>query len=137
VASSTDASEVEVRVPAGLDVHADSRRLEQVVANLVENALAYGRPPVIVDARRGAAGDVIELSVTDHGDGVSPSLLPTLFSQLRTVGRLDRDRTRGTGLGLALVRGLVEAMGGRVWYEDGDGGGACFRISLPTPRVRR
>ena len=134
LASVLDAGEVEVRIPSGLQVHADFRRLEQVVANLVENALVYGRAPVVVDAR--PAGDMIELSVTDQGDGVSPSLLPTLFSQLRTVGRVDRDRTRGTGLGLALVRGLVEAMGGRVWYEDADGGGACFRISLPTPRVR-
>jgi signal transduction histidine kinase len=49
------------------------------------------------------------------------------------VSRADRDRTRGTGMGLSLVRGLVEAMGGRVWY-DRTPGGACFRFTLPTPR---
>ena len=70
------------------------------------------------------------------GPGVPDDIVPTLFSRLRTVRRADRDRTRGTGMGLALVRGLVEAMGGRVWYEPGASGGSSFRFTLPTPRVR-
>ena len=126
-----DSSAVEVRVPPGLDVQTDSRRLEQVVANLVENALVHGRPPVVVEAS--AAGDSVELAVADHGDGVPEALIPTLFSRLRTVSRTDRDRARGTGLGLSLVRGLVEGMGGRVWYETSPLGGACFRLRLPRP----
>jgi PAS domain S-box-containing protein len=126
---------VEVRVPAGLEVHADARRVEQVVANLVENALVHGEAPVVVEGK--AVGHEVELSVSDRGAGVPPVLLPTLFSQLRTLGRADRDRGRGTGLGLSLVRGLVEAMGGRVWYEPGAGGGSCFRLTLPTPRAHR
>ena len=73
----------------------------------------------------------------DAGEGVQESLLPTLFSRLRTLDRRDRDRSRGTGLGLALVRGLVEAMGGRVWYEPDEDGGARFSVALPSPRVQQ
>ncbi|MCU1376082.1 MAG: histidine kinase [Actinomycetia bacterium] len=122
---------VEVDVAADLEVQADPRRLEQVVANLVENALVHGAAPVVVRARQ--LGDAVEVSVADGGSGVPESIVPTLFSRLRTVSRTDRDRTRGTGMGLALVRGLVEAMGGRVWY----GPDSTFRFTLPTPRTRR
>jgi len=125
---------VEVDVPVGLQVHADRRRLEQVVANLVENGLLHGAPPVRVAAREVDGG--VELSVYDHGDGVPASLIPTLFSRLHAVNRDDGGgrRARGTGLGLALVRGLVEAMGGRVWYQVPAEGGACFRLVLAAPR---
>jgi signal transduction histidine kinase len=74
------------------------------------------------------------LTVEDHGAGVPAALVPTLFSGVRTLGRRTRDRSRGTGLGLSLVRGLAEAMGGRVWYEDRPGGGARFLLLLPAPR---
>ena len=104
------------------------------MANLIENALVHGGPPVVVHA---AAGEnEVVLSVRDHGSGIPDSLIPTLFSRIRTLGRLDRDRARGTGLGLALVKGLVEAMGGRVWYEPAPGGGALFFLALPVPRSR-
>ena len=61
--------------------------------------------------------------------------MPTLFSHV-SLGRSDRDRRLGTGLGLWLVRGLIEAMGGRVWYEPAQDGGACFRLVLPAPASR-
>jgi PAS domain S-box-containing protein len=123
---------VDLEVDDQLEVQADPRRLEQIVANLVENALVHGAAPVVVSAR--SVGDAIEVSVTDAGPGVPDPVVPTLFSRLRTVRRTDRDRTRGTGMGLALVRGLVEAMGGRVWYEPG-ATGATFRFTLPSPRT--
>jgi PAS domain S-box-containing protein len=128
---------VEVAVPEGLVVLADPRRLEQVVANLVENALVHGAPPVRVEARVGQDRRELEIWVTDHGEGVPDALVGTLFDRFRTLTRPSRDRTRGTGLGLALVKGLVEAMGGRVGYERAPHGGAAFRVVLPTPAPRR
>ena len=126
---------VEVKVAAGIEVVADPRRLEQVIANLVENAIVHGNGPVTVEATTDPSG-VVDLSIRDHGPGVPDALAPTLFSPLRSFARHDHHRGRGTGLGLALVRGLVEAMGGRVWYEPADGGGACFHVALPSPRTR-
>src|SRR5947208_8571733 len=126
---------VEVKVAAGIEVVADPRRLEQVIANLVENAIVHGDGPVTLEARTDASG-LVDLSIRDHGPGVPDAVAPTLFSPLRSFARHDHHRGRGTGLGLALVRGLVEAMGGRVWYEAAPGGGACFHVALPSPRTR-
>jgi two-component system sensor histidine kinase MtrB len=137
LASVADPSGVEVDVPTGIEVLADPRRLEQVVANLVENGLEHGAPPVVVRAVAPAAGvNTVEVEVVDHGSGVPDALVPSLFNRLRLLARRERDRSRGTGLGLSLVKGLIEAMGGRVWYEPADGGGASFRIQLPRPNLR-
>jgi len=125
---------VEVRVPAGAVVLADARRLEQVIANLVENALVHGVAPVVISAESGDGH--VRIVVTDAGPGVPEELLPTLFSRNRTLGRADRDRAAGTGLGLTLVRGLVEAMGGEVRYER-HADGSRFSLVLSTPADRR
>jgi PAS domain S-box-containing protein len=118
-----DPSTVEVDVPEGLPVLADGRRLELIVASLVENALDHGAPPVTVEAWEEADG--IELVVTDAGPGVPAGAVPTLFTR------------PGSGIGLYLARGLAEAMGGRVAYEPGPGGrGSTFRVHLRRPPVR-
>ncbi|MBV8981588.1 MAG: PAS domain S-box protein [Acidimicrobiia bacterium] len=134
LASVPHPASVDLRIPDDLRVLADARRLEQVLANLIENALVHGDAPVMVEAW--ATEHEVVLTVRDHGPGVTESLVPTLFSRLRTLGRSDRDRARGTGLGLALVKGLVEAMGGRVAYERAPDGGALFSLVLPAPRTR-
>jgi PAS domain S-box-containing protein len=123
--------DVRLEVPDDLVVQADVRRLEQVVANLVENALTHGAAPVVV--RAVPSDDLVELVVTDAGRGVDPGERSTLFTRLRTRG--EGAGSRGGGLGLPLVRGLVEAMGGRVWYDEGPSGGASFHLTLATPRV--
>lgn len=127
-----DSEGVTIEVGVDLVVQADPRRLEQVVANLVENALTHGTRPVVVRAET-CGDDVIEITVDDDGQGVEPDRRSTLFTRVRTRG--DRDGTRGGGLGLVLVRGLVEAMGGRVWYTERVGGGSSFHLTLSTPRV--
>lgn len=134
LASVPHPTSVDLHIPDDLMVLADARRLEQVVANLIENAVVHGAPPVVVQAA--ATDNEVLLTVRDHGSGVPDSLIPTLFSRLRTLGRRDRDQARGTGLGLALVKGLVEAMGGRVAYEPAPEGGALFSLALPQPRAR-
>jgi PAS domain S-box-containing protein len=128
LASVAGADIVDVRIPSGVHALADRRRLEQVVANLVENALKYGASPVVVTGERVDAEIVVR--VTDRGPGVQEAET-ALFSRLRLTG-MPRRRQDGTGLGLALVRGLVEAMGGRVWYESAPEGGARFSFTLPS-----
>ncbi|HVM40328.1 MAG TPA: ATP-binding protein [Acidimicrobiia bacterium] len=134
VATVPEPFRVDVEVPEGLEVVADVRRLEQVVANLVENGLRHGEPPVRVTARR--EGAQVRMDVTDTGRGVPDAVVPTLFSSLRTVSRHDRDRDGGTGLGLFLVKGLIEGMGGRVAYEPSPEGGARFSVWVPAVAVR-
>lgn len=121
---------VDVDVPPGLTALADARRLEQVVANLVENAIVHGAPPVSVRATD--TGEGVSIMVVDSGPGVAPAAVAELFSRLAPGGASGR-----SGVGLFLVRGLVEAMGGRVTYEPvPDGPGSAFRVRLTRPPGR-
>jgi hypothetical protein len=129
LASLEDPGVVEIKVDEGITALADARRLEQVVANLVENALVHGAAPVVVEATQGRDG--VEVCVSDSGPGVPEALVPSLFTRLGVAGS-SADRS-GAGVGLFLVRGLVEAMGGRVAYEPGKGGGCAFRLRLRKP----
>lgn len=124
------ARDLTVDVPAGLSVLADPRRLEQIIANLVDNALSHGAPPVTV--RAVAAGDEVRVTVADRGSGVAPHATSGLFAGRATPTRLQQARSRDRGLGLTLVRGLAEAMGGRVWYERDDTE-TRFVLAVPAP----
>ncbi len=120
---------VEVESPRGLAVLADRNRLRQVMANLVDNAVKYtprgGR--VKLSARQ-SPGSVI-LDVADTGPGIGAEDLPRIWDRLY---RGDRSRSeRGLGLGLSLVRAIVEAHRGRVEVESSPGQGARFTVTLP------
>ena len=125
---------VDVIPPQSPPVAADPVLLERVLANLVENALRYA-PGQIVEfaARSGVPGPdgrpCGELRVIDHGTGVPPQDLLTIF---RPFQRLDDGGARGgVGLGLAVAKGFVEAMGGRIVAEETPGGGLTMVVSLP------
>jgi len=122
---------IELRMPADLPtIRGDRRRLVQVLDNLVGNAIKYGcdgKGPHVVDVEWEHAGDRIVLSVCDRGPGVPEAFREQIFGLFQ---RLRRDRS-GTGVGLALVRRIVEAHGGRAWVEDRPGGGSRFRVELP------
>jgi PAS domain S-box-containing protein len=120
-------ADVRLVVPASLEVQADPRRVEQVVANLVENALEHGSAPVVVTAE--PMSGAVAVSVVDSGPGVDEAAAARMFSSLRPTERW--------ASGLSLVRGLVEAMGGRAWYERAEGGGSAFRFTLPTPMTHQ
>ena len=125
---------VAVRVAADVpEVVADPALLERVVANLVANALRYGRgePPPLVSVSAHAAR--VQIRVVDRGPGVSPSARGALFEPFQRLG--DTDNTTGVGLGLALSRGLVEAMGGELTDEDTPGGGLTMTVTLPAADV--
>lgn len=116
-----------------IEVLADLDSIRHVLDNLLDNALKYGAPPIIVRVERGLVHAV--LSIVDHGEGVPPDERERIFDQFHRVRRIDSQP--GLGLGLPIVRGLVAAFGGRVWIEDAPGGGAVFRVSLPLAGVRQ
>jgi signal transduction histidine kinase len=130
------AVEVDAAV-ATATVSGDKRRLERVLANLVQNAVRYGGgvTEVRVAAAPGRRGDEavrqVRLVVDDSGPGVPVEDRDRIFERFSRGSGGDRDGTRGVGLGLALVRDLVAAHGGEVWVEERPGGGARFVVALP------
>lgn len=109
---------------------ADAGLLERVLANLIDNAIRHSPPdsPVRVTAER--AGDHVAIAVVDRGPGVPPGAEEQLFEPFQRLG--DRDNTTGVGLGLSVVRGFVEAMGGVVHAEPTPGGGLTMLVDLPA-----
>ena len=119
-------------VPAGAIAHADADRLQQVLFNLVDNAIKYGRADgrVVIGARR-REGKQLELWVRDDGPGIPPEAQPRVFERFY---RVDKARSRdagGTGLGLSIVKHIIQSHGGDVWVESEPGRGATFFFTLP------
>lgn len=126
-----EAARVQARDMSGVPaVLADPGLLERVVENLVLNAIAHGgagRPPTLAAS---ALGDRVEVRVVDHGAGIDESRRDQMFQPFQRLG--DRDNTTGIGLGLALSRGLVEAMRGSLEPEETPGGGLTMVVALPA-----
>ncbi len=120
------------RVPPGLAVRADPLGLEQVLVNLLANAVKFtpegGRVTVEAEGRPGE----IVIRVRDTGEGVPSEHLEQIFEPFFQASRRTAPRARGTGLGLAIARQIVARHGGRVWAEsDGPGRGSTFIVRLP------
>ncbi len=123
--------DIDVDIPESVPaVLADPAILERVVVNLTENALRYspaGKPPLLTAS---VLGDRVELRVIDRGPGIPEQDKERMFVPFQRLG--DTDNTTGVGLGLALSRGLTEAMGGTLTAEDTPGGGLTMTVSLPA-----
>jgi two-component system, OmpR family, sensor histidine kinase KdpD len=126
---------VRLTVPDRLPlVRTDPGLLERVLANLFANALAYspsGCPPAL---RASQSGDSVILEVTDHGPGVPDALKARMFEPFERLDASRREASTGTGvgLGLAVVKGFLESMGGSVAAADTPGGGLTIRVTLPA-----
>ena len=108
----------------------DPQRFRQVIANLLDNAVKYNRPRGRVDVRAEIIGDDVVIAIADNGEGISESDLPRIWDRLF---RSDRCRTeKGLGLGLSLVKAIVEAHGGRITVTSDIHHGTQFRLRLPT-----
>lgn len=122
---------VRVTVPDDLpEVYADPTLLERILVNVLANALRYspaGQPPLISVSEH--AG-LVEVRVIDHGPGIPAADRDRVFQPFQRLG--DRDNTTGVGLGLALSRGLAEAMGGSLEPENTPGGGLTMTLTLRT-----
>jgi two-component system sensor histidine kinase KdpD len=127
---------IEVRIPGDLPpVDIDEVFIDQVLTNLLENTARYAGPgvPVRISARDLGSGR-IGLTIEDAGPGVPPEALPRLFEKFYRVPQKGEGARRGTGLGLAVVRGLVETMGGRITARPSELGGLAMDLELVAAR---
>ncbi len=112
----------------------DRNRVEQVFANLIENAKKHCRPGDRISVRAAVEGGTVRFSVTDTGPGIGPEELPNLFRPYWTAKR--QAVSQGTGLGLYICKGIVEAHGGKIWVESKLGEGAMFAFTIPLAPPR-
>ena len=121
-----------VDLPAGFSIEADADRLDQVLSNLVANALRHTPAGGTIQLSAGQAPESVHLAVIDNGEGIPPEDLPFVFDRF---WRGDRSRTRtgkaGSGLGLAISRQLVRAHGGTIMVASQPAVGTTFTIELP------
>ena len=112
-------------------VHADEDRVQQVLTNLLSNAVKFspngGTIRVEAEQREGC----VVVKIHDEGIGLAPEMLPQLFRKFFRAGNAATRKIGGTGLGLALVKQIIEAHGGQVWVESTQGAGSTFSFSLP------
>jgi signal transduction histidine kinase len=121
---------VAIECPEGLCVFGDRNRLRQVIANLLDNALKYTPAAGSVKLAAVRQGDEIAITIRDNGIGIAREDLPKIWDRFY---RADKSRTqRGLGLGLSLVKAMVQAHKGKIDVSSEPGRGSCFVISLPN-----
>ncbi|HLV99269.1 MAG TPA: chemotaxis protein CheB [Ktedonobacterales bacterium] len=114
-----------------LSVSGDTGRLEQILLNLLNNAMTYAPQSKQIDVRVRQVENEAEVQVQDYGQGIPQADLPHLFSRFYQAARSDRQTKRGLGLGLYIVRELVTAHNGRISVDSSEGKGTTFTIRLP------
>lgn len=127
--------QVLTRIPPGLPpVWADADRLEQILTNLIDNAIKYSPPrtTVTISAREiGQTPEIVEFSVSDQGVGIPAEHLPHIFSKFSRLDNPLVRQTEGTGLGLYITKSLVLALGGQIKVDSGVSG-TTFTVQLPA-----
>ncbi len=116
-------------------VQGDEQRLEQVLSNLLSNAIKYSPNGGRIQIKGQVSEDSVQISVSDEGIGLSPEQKELIFERFYRVDNALTRETQGVGLGLYIVRSIVEAHGGRIWVESEPGKGTTFTFSLPLSRV--
>ena len=129
------AKEGKVRVETTLGnefyIYSNPKQLDQVLLNLIENAIKFTQPGGIVTIRSGERPGTF--SVEDTGIGMQPQEIPKIFQRFY---RIDRARTRGsTGLGLSIVKNIVDLHGGKITVISQEGKGSTFQLEFPGPRL--
>lgn len=127
----TEAHWFVVDLPSELSpVLADPRRIRQVLHNLLENAIKYSKGGQITISCE-VEGEEVFVSVSDQGEGIPPEYLNQVFERFFQIDGKSTRRVGGSGLGLSISRGIVQAHGGRIWAESVVGQGSTLRFTLP------
>jgi PAS domain S-box-containing protein len=119
----SDGSEIEVLV--------DPDRIVQVLVNLVSNAIKFSSAGARIELSARIDGSAVEFSVRDHGRGIPPEMLDSIFDRFQQVQDSDSRQKGGSGLGLSICRALVELHAGRIWAENSPGQGSTFKFVVP------
>ena len=109
----------------------DARRIEQILANLLDNAAKYSPPGDAISVEADSRGNELVVAVRDHGKGIPKEHIDLIFERFYQVVERGDAHRQGIGLGLAICKGLVEAHEGRIWVESVVGEGSTFFFSLP------
>jgi len=114
-----------------ITVSVDAERFAQVLSNLISNAIKYSPTNEEVHISVTRKGDEVEIAVSDRGEGVPEEFRQRIFDKFARADGSDSRHTSGSGLGLTIARSLVEAMGGRLYFESQQGLGSTFYVALP------
>ncbi|HEX4532640.1 MAG TPA: stimulus-sensing domain-containing protein [Rhizomicrobium sp.] len=125
---------LDLNLGAGATVMARDERLGQVVRNLIDNAISFSPDNGTVTVSAQTQGDRGQIIVEDEGEGISAESLETIFDRFYTSRPAEKDFGKNSGLGLSIARQIAQGMGGRIWAENREGGGARFIVELPLMR---
>lgn len=125
-------SRITIDIPDDLRLTVDRLRFQQILGNLLVNALAHGGPTVRIRISARTLAAAIELTIHNTGPGIPPEHLPHIFDRFYRADPSRARTTGGAGLGLAIVKNLVELHGARIEVESGAGEGSTFRILFPA-----
>jgi light-regulated signal transduction histidine kinase (bacteriophytochrome) len=112
-------------------IEGDKVQMGQVMTNLLNNAIKFrGKDPPVIKVTAARSADRWTIAVSDNGIGIDPLYQVRIFEMFQRLN--SRDKYEGTGIGLALVKKIIERHGGRVWVESEEGKGATFFFTLPS-----
>jgi|GEM_PF-2708757 len=126
----------EIQIPSDLpDVVVDSDRIEQVVVNLISNAVKYSDGGTVSVHASEVEGGLVQVDVRDNGEGVPESMRKYIFQRFQQVSDHGRQQAKGSGLGLSICREIVGEHGGTIWVTDNSPKGSRFSFTMPVFRV--
>jgi len=117
--------------PGDIVFEFDLERIEQVMVNLIDNAVKFSPPETEIEIRVKDDQEAVTVSVKDHGVGIEEENIETIFDKFSTLPSGSDGKTEGTGLGLAICKAIVEAHGGKIWAESIKGVSSTFYFTLP------
>ena len=128
----TSGHRLTTHLPASLPpVYVDSRRIAQVLVNLVRNASTYAPEGTEINISASVRGSFVQINVSDQGPGISPTDHKWVFKAFQRGANVEKSLAQGAGLGLAICKGLVEAHGGRIWIKKKTTPGATVSFTIP------